>query len=309
MNARAFQIAELIASVRKLDPSRDRASIQPIIQGMTKNASGGPKSPCGKPLVRIERGVYAISGTNDIIEPPHPSRPKGRHPRARIISPPELTARLGDLLQNFDTYVATYDAQVPFRRGEQYQLHRSTIDRRRELGSAIAAATDPAFTDLLRQTLFAWGIGKRASRLIPLVDFQSRLAAFAPQFATLDQFSLEDPTLPVAKVSAMIDELITHIGVVDNSARIVAGTKTLHHLLPDLVPPMDRAWTGAFFGWSSLDPTLHQTQIFSEAFAAAAQIAATARPSRLVGAGWRTSVGKLFDNALIGFCKTSGIGG
>jgi hypothetical protein len=27
---------------------------------------------------------------------------------------------------------------------------------------------------------------------------------------------------------------------------VVGGTKTLHHLLPDLVPPMDRRWTGAF---------------------------------------------------------------
>jgi hypothetical protein len=34
----------------------------------------------------------------------------------------------------------------------------------------------------------------------------------------------------------------------------VPGTKALHHLLPDLVPPMDRAWTGAFFHWSTTAP-------------------------------------------------------
>jgi len=63
-----------------------------------------------------------------------------------------------------------------------------------------------------------------------------------------------------------IDSLVSGLAVVDNKARIVAGTKTLHHLLPDLVPPMDRAWTGAFFGWSPIDPQKNQTLILGEAF-------------------------------------------
>jgi hypothetical protein len=89
----------------------------------------------------------------------------------------------------------------------------------------------------------------------------------------------------------------------------VAGTKTLHHLLPDLVPPMDRAWTGTFFGWSSGDPQTNQTKIFVRAFAGFAEIARATRPSRLVGDGWRSCSTKVLDNAVIGYCQSIGLGG
>jgi hypothetical protein len=105
-----------------------------------------------------------------------------------------------------------------------------------------------------------------------------------------------------------IDMLVTELGVAENMARIVAGTKTLHHLLPDLVPPMDRAWTGAFFGWNVTDPQYHQRTILTEAFGAFTQVARSCRTSRPVGSGWNTSATKLLDNALIGYCKLNCMG-
>jgi hypothetical protein len=52
-----FRMQDLVAEVQRLDPARGRGSIQPVIQGMTINAAGGPSSPCGKPLVRTGHGV------------------------------------------------------------------------------------------------------------------------------------------------------------------------------------------------------------------------------------------------------------
>jgi hypothetical protein len=72
---------------------------------------------------------------------------------------------------------------------------------------------------------------------------------------------------------------------------------------------MDRAWTGAFFGWRLLDPQDHQTEIFGRAYAGLYGVAVATRPSRLVGAGWRTSLTKILDNAVIGYCQLHGIGG
>jgi hypothetical protein len=61
---------------------------------------------------------------------------------------------------------------------------------------------------------------------------------------------------------------------------------------------MDRAWTGAFFGWSVLDA--QNNLILGEALESFAEVARVAHPSRLVGARWRTSSTKVLDNALIG---------
>jgi hypothetical protein len=37
-----FRMQDLVAEVQRMDPSRGRGSIQPVIQGMTANAGGGP---------------------------------------------------------------------------------------------------------------------------------------------------------------------------------------------------------------------------------------------------------------------------
>lgn len=100
--------------------------------------------------------------------------------------------------------------------------------------------------------------------------------------------------------------MIDSLGVVDNLAKLVAGTKTLHHLLPDLVVPMDRAWTGLFFQlhppeWQ--DP-VNQRRTFRRVFGHFAGLARRVQPERFVtGERWRTSRTKILDNALIGFCR------
>jgi hypothetical protein len=215
--------------------------------------------------------------------------------------------RVSRLAQYFDTYVRWYDATVPFVRAGQYELHRATIDRRYELGSVEAALMDDQFLSLLHRTLQAWGIGRRASRLVGLDAFGRTLRAAEDELTQLDGRSIEDTRLSADLVGS-IGALVATLEVVENKSRVVAGTKTLHHLLPDLVPPMDRRWTGLFFRWS---PQLVQgdaRRAFAPAFQALHEVACQVRPSRLVGAGWRTSPAKVLDNAVIGFCKVERLG-
>lgn len=59
---REFTLHDLVREVQRMDPSRGRGSIQPVIQGMTDNAGRGPGSPCGTPLHRVAHGVYELPG-------------------------------------------------------------------------------------------------------------------------------------------------------------------------------------------------------------------------------------------------------
>jgi hypothetical protein len=88
--------------------------------------------------------------------------------------------------------------------------------------------------------------------------------------------------------------------VVDNEAKLVSGSKALHHLLPELVVPIDRAYTQRFFGWQNPVFQYRQRQCFREAFSAFAEIARSVGPENFVGTGWRSSRTKIIDNALIG---------
>lgn len=303
-----FKLAQIVDGVKALDPGRRRTSIQPVVQGMTWKAGRGPQQPCGKVFRRTERGWYRFLTDAELeqVEEEKVLEWNGRAarfgPRPPRQARPDLKQRIAEVIEHFDELVEEYDRRVPFRRSGQYEFHRNTIDRRLELGSVRAATADPLSTELLHATLQRWGVGRRASRLVPLEQFRQRLIDLAPVIAALDGRCIEDDDLDVAGVSRAIDGLITELGVVTNRSKIVPGTKTLHHLLPELVPPMDRRYTGAFFGWSTLDPQNRQTEIFDEAFGAFAEIARAVKPSRLVDGGWRTSTTKLLDNAIVAYC-------
>jgi hypothetical protein len=208
-----------------------------------------------------------------------------------------------ELSSAFGHYVRIYDERVPFT-GEQLAAHRECIRLRRQVGSVRAAVGDEQFMQALHRTLRAWGIGVRASRLVPADDFAVALHAALPRLEDLEPLAI-DGELP-GDIAERLWSLINSLGIVQNSAKIVAGTKTLHHLLPDLVVPMDRAWTGAFFRfhlpeWQ--DPA-SQRRIFGLAFTRFAEIARQVHLQQYVtGQGWRTRRTKVLDNSIIGFCK------
>jgi hypothetical protein len=303
-----------------------RPALDPTFQGMVSNAPGGPPSAVGEPLLRVDRGLYVLADPsrngvgNELSDPSggdsneaassadDGSRSLNRSSASRRPRQEEVRNRIDSLIGDFDQCVETYDRSAPFNRTGQYEFHRQTIDRRTAVGSVEAAVHDVEFLELLYKTLQRWGIGIRASVLVPFPEFRSTLESHLAQLGELEPLAIESLTENVQSTIAAIDFLISDLHVVDNWARIVAGTKTLHHLLPNLVPPMDRAWTGAFFGWSTIDPQNKQTEILNEAFSAFVEIAGETHPSRLVGAGWRTSSTKVLDNALIGYCKIHGLG-
>lgn len=305
-----FRLTQIINGVQQLDRNREWTSIQPVVQGMTGNVGKGPSSPCGQPLVRISRGMYRLGNAVPEVEPrsTKEQRPfaQSRSSLSKTGGGNEVERRVAGVIDEFAICLETYDQRIPFTRSGQYSLHRATIDRRRSFASVRDAIEDEVFLGDFRQTLYAWGIGKRASRLVSLPEFRDRLSDFGEEISDFEHFRLDDPELDISLTATRLWQLIERLGVVQNVSLIVPGTKTLHHLLPDLVPPMDRAWTGAFFLWSMGAPE-YERSTFIRTFSSFAKIAQATDPSNFVGEEWRTSLTKVLDNAIIGYCKLHGI--
>lgn len=215
-----------------------------------------------------------------------------------------VAARIADLIAGFGGYVRDFDDHPAFS-ADQLAAHRQTIRLRAQSGSASAAVSNPAFVASLRQTLVAWRLDSRASHLAPPAAFADALQRASARISEFNLMAIDDvhlaPDLP-----DRLWTLIHELDVVDNKAKLVAGTKTLHHLLPDLVPPMDRAWTGRFFGlhapeWHSEE---NQHRTFRRLFLAFRDIARATDPSSYTtGDGWRTSRTKILDNALVSYTR------
>ena len=219
-----------------------------------------------------------------------------------------LYERLESLTANFGVWLDAFDRTLPFNRSGQRDGHVATLIRWEQLGGRVDALVyDQEFLSDLYETLGAWGIGRRGSRLVSFDRFCQALSAAAPALKEFQDIRIGDPAAGEAGVAARLWALIADLGVVENDTRMVPGTKTLHHILPLLVVPIDRMYTGAFFGWSPQAMQYHQATLFSEAFAAFTTIARSVDLDALTGSGWRASPAKLIDNAIVGYCKEEGL--
>ena len=178
-SGQTFTRAELISAARRIDASHHEMAYSALFQTMVLEAPTAATNRVGKVFHRIVRGQYALI--------PVAARPRGRGGQMDTMRRPpwsdsaprplrsEVQHRVNDLIAGFDDYVAGFVEEVPFQRLSQWEYHRATIDRRRELGSVSAALGDERFLDLLYATLQAWGIGRRASRLVAREDFAKGL--------------------------------------------------------------------------------------------------------------------------------------
>lgn len=215
---------------------------------------------------------------------------------------PAAAANVRSLIERFPDYLAIYDRQTPFRRAGQLELHVATLRLRAQTGSAFSALEDQRYLTSLYATLQAWGIGKRGSVLVPFEKFCLRLRSQRSAFAALDGQAIDDPQLDVNRVVAILQSLIKDLGIVQNNAPLVASAKAIHHILPELVAPIDRAYTRPFFGWYSSQFQYHQLQAAEEIFRTYHQVAVTVGLGQYVNGEWRTARSKLLDNAVVGYC-------
>ena len=210
-------------------------------------------------------------------------------------------ALLPFLVAKFPRWLDHFVDHGPFTRHEQLACHVKAIALRRKQASVAAASEDPAFAEALYDTLRAWGVGSRGSILVPLAEFGPRLRFVSTTLQPLEALSIDADDLDVQSTIESVWNAIESIGVVRNKAPLVAGSKTLHHLLPDLVPPMDRAYTQTFFGWHAPQFQNDQAQCFQLAYKALTSVARRVRPAEYVGThSWHSSVSKVLDNALVG---------
>jgi len=204
------------------------------------------------------------------------------------------------LIENFFFFLNYYKDYCPFTKPGQLEYHRNTIQQRFQLGSVKAALKDDFFLKSLYKTLQAWGIGSRRSKIKSFNNFVISLNELAQEISMLDNLKLDQEDLVIDIVAQKIWKIMNRMQIVDNIATLVPCSKTLHHILPDLVVPMDREYTQLFFGWQNPQFQYGQENCFKEAFRAFARISKEINPSQYIGNSWNTSLTKVIDNSVVG---------
>jgi hypothetical protein len=199
---------------------------------------------------------------------------------------------------------------IPSRR--QFEHHLRTIELLRRFATASDAACDEGFADSLAATLKSWDVAvkRHGQSLSQPPELRGQLRSISMAVAELEDLRIDGPPIDVERCASRVWLIIRDLDIVRCKGqpvkrKVVSGTKALHHLLPNLVFPVDNEYTATFFGWHDFgtDPE-HR---FKSVFRQVAAIARAVSPQSYVGEGWNTSVSKVLDNAIVGFCLSEGL--
>lgn len=215
------------------------------------------------------------------------------------------------LVRNFAEHVARFEAANTFR-GPSLYFHERAIARRRRHSTIADLLADERFLDYVYAVLPAWGMHRMGPQTAKVNEFTRIIEALhtiAPRLDELWTASITDlPPGTVAAVTGQAWEIIAGLRVSTSGTQIVAGSKMLHHLLPDLIPPIDRRYTFRFFtGQTSVQHG--DRNAFLTWFPHLADIGTRCREpieeALRRGGFMATGRAKIIDNAIIGFMQAS----
>lgn len=234
-----------------------------------------------------------------------------------------MDQQVAKLIAGFAQFVQAFDAKRRFG-GPSIYFHDRTLERLRTFGSPSDALLDDGFVECLYAVLTAWGMhrmGSRGARMEEFRAFRESLLSELPGVVKLDQHlkrigggtRVQLPQVPKVEVSALTEELWSAISGLklgkSDQTKIVLGSKAVHHLFPELLPPIDRRYTLRFFlgretltaesepdAFREIFPRFHQIAI-----ASASIIESLMREGLPEERYMRTSSTKMIDNAIVGF--------
>lgn len=216
-----------------------------------------------------------------------------------------MRERVDKLKQEFSECLDHFDGAQLFT-GPSTHFHFKTLAIRRKHPTVVDTLNDDDFFESLYATLTAWGMhrmGPGNAKLTELVEIKKSFRQLSNNIDKMESLTITElDANDIYKVTDEIWKIIANLKVGIGETKIVANSKALHHLLPSLVPPIDREYTLRFFYNHT---TLNQgdEKAFKEIFPYFHQIG-MARKKQIaarLGTGMNTSESKVIDNAIVGF--------
>lgn len=212
------------------------------------------------------------------------------------------------LVRNWKRYFQRFELKKPFAGPPEY-FHRRALEELRRHRGVLRALSDDHFLGNLYAVLTAWGmhhLGSKGPKLVEFDSFCQTIRTHAEEiagFEGLKLWELENEEA-VYKTAAQIWRIITTLELGRSpTAKLVMGTKLLHHLLPNLVPPMDQRYVQGFFGWKRPPSNLaNQEQRFLVIIIVIWRVVRRIYPTvaKILNDETKTSVLKALDHAIVG---------
>jgi len=166
------------------------------------------------------------------------------------------------------------------------------------------------FIELVYTTLIAWNMNQRKAKLSKFDLFKKSLLDNKNTIQSLEKYRIEELESSDI-IEKPIRSLFEKLDLVDKgNPQLVTFSKTLHFFLPNLLMPIDRAYTLTFFynnhNFSGADVD-KQITIYLSVFEQFRQFAKTHRDNDAFKEHekrWNKNLPKMIDNLIIGYIQT-----
>jgi hypothetical protein len=264
----------------------------------------------------VEQLISRVPGAegklvNIIVDPGRPAAAlmnRGHGIERRGLRSPDRGDNLKMLIADFARYVSLFEAGQVFG-GPSLYFHERAIERQRQHKTVTSLLGDKRFLEYVYAVLPSWGMHRMGRQKAKVGDFQDIVDALCEQAPALESlWSLQITSLGAEEaheVATIAWDVIAHIKVSTSRTQIVAGSKTLHHLFPDLIPPIDRQYTFRFF--TGQMAVASDRAAFLEWFPRLADVGSRCREPIYDAISRRgfmaTGEAKVIDNAIMGFMQ------
>lgn len=169
----------------------------------------------------------------------------------------EFVVRFEELIESFyKKHEQPRWSSDNFRQGPCLHFHRASIEcvRRESRPFSEWLPKDHYAHEMFYAMLTAWGMNQGGAKLRDFLDFK-RAVSFLASLEALEKcrsIRLEDLTHAKQPLLERLFEALDdpdQAKVMASGPSVIGGSKLLHHLLPDLIPPMDREYTEGSLNW------------------------------------------------------------
>ena len=213
-----------------------------------------------------------------------------------------------DILENREKYHASFYAAETFH-GPSLYFHRRTIEARKTANLKL-------YLEYIYATIATWGMhrmGKGGSKMVQFELFKESIEFLNEKISRAEQIDYKEIR---AEDWDIIEDIFRGIRIMASGTSLVGNSKVMAHLVPNLIPPIDREYTLRYLrGNTNIKNGLdYEWALFKDIFEGFFLPIACDEPFILTANNWHsnqteypwdTSIFKIIDNLMIGARKIS----
>lgn len=129
-----------------------------------------------------------------------------------------------------------------YRKGPDLYFYRKTLEIRENADNIKSFLADDYNAEILYATLVSWDMNSRAAKMKYFDDFRNNLMSNIDLLQKLES-SIEKEGFRSSKIPSLLQVLYDRMNLMLSNEKMVANSKVLHYLFPNVLIPIDRTNT------------------------------------------------------------------